>query len=140
MSTDVLIIRSCLVVCEDSFDQAVFRQALSDVSPNTELHFASNGFDAFYKLATEDLSPDYIFVDLHMRFMDGVDFLQRIKKENEFKDIPVVIHSSLPETDRIEEIRQSGAWAIQFKPYEYFSLCNILNLYFGLGVSGVRQN
>lgn len=140
MESKIKSARSCLLICEDQLDQAIFRQALNDVSPKTELHYATNGFEAFFKLASEDIYPDYIFVELRMRFMDGADFLQKIKREEGYREIPVIIHSSSSESNRVNELKARGAWAIQFKPYEYVSLCNILTLYFGLGFSGVRQN
>jgi len=121
-------------------DQVIFKHALSEVSPKAELHYASNAFEAFFKLASEEVCPDYIFIDLKMRFMDGVGFLQRIKSEKSFRNIPVIVHSPSPESARVEELKASGAWAIQFKPYEYLSLCNALHIYFGLGISGLHLN
>lgn len=140
MFTDIHVTQTCLLVCEDAYDKEIFKRALRDVSPKTKLFHASNAFEAFCKLAAENMAPTFIFVELQMRFIDGVEFLQRIKRQKEFKTIPVIIHSSSPARQRIDELRKYGAWAIQFKPYEYYSLCNILKIYFGLGTAGVWRN
>lgn len=51
-----------------------------------------NGFDALTRIF--DTRPDIIFVDIMMPRLDGYQTCQLIKKNEEFKDIPIVMLSS----------------------------------------------
>lgn len=61
---------------------------------------ANNGRDALEKLKT--CRPDLIVLDLVMPEMDGFEFLQAIRNNSDYKDIPVIIFSNLGQaSDRI---------------------------------------
>lgn len=51
-----------------------------------------NGFDALAKVF--DSRPDIIFVDIMMPRLDGYQTCQLIKKNEEFKEVPIVMLSS----------------------------------------------
>lgn len=51
-----------------------------------------NGFDALAQVF--DSRPDIIFVDIMMPRLDGYQTCQLIKKNEEFKDVPIVMLSS----------------------------------------------
>ena len=51
-----------------------------------------NGFDALTKIF--DTTPDIIFVDIMMPRLDGYQTCQLIKKNDEFKNVPIIMLSS----------------------------------------------
>lgn len=53
---------------------------------------AANGYDALSKITEEN--PDMIFIDVLMPKLDGLQTCQIIKKNEEFKDTPIVFLSS----------------------------------------------
>jgi CheY-like chemotaxis protein len=65
-------------------------------------------------LARSVYLPDFIFCDINMPVMGGVECLTEIIKSQRTKHIPVVILSS--DTGQIELIRELGAIAFIAKP------------------------
>jgi twitching motility two-component system response regulator PilG len=57
-----------------------------------EVFTAIDGFDALAKIA--DHQPDIVFVDIMMPRLDGYQTCQLIKRNEVFKDIPVIMLSS----------------------------------------------
>ncbi len=56
-----------------------------------ETETASGGVEALALLNSKKEKPDLILLDVMMPEMNGIEFLERIKKEDELKHIPVVI-------------------------------------------------
>ena len=76
----MMIKKSCIFIDNDPYNQAVFTRALGDVSPETICLTASSAEDAIYMLTRENVSPSYIFVELDMPEMSGIEFLKTIKQ------------------------------------------------------------
>jgi len=57
-----------------------------------EVILAEDGFDALAKIA--DYRPDLVFVDIMMPRLDGYQTCSLIKKNNRFKETPVIMLSS----------------------------------------------
>ncbi len=72
-----------------------------------EIKLAKNGVKAFDELQKE--KPDIILLDLLMPGMDGYEFLEKIKKEKEFKNIKVIILTNLGQKREIERALKLGA-------------------------------
>lgn len=132
--------KCCVFISDDPIDQAIFTHALKDVAPRTICFTMPNGWDALNIMMEEKIRPNYIFVELEMPKMNGLEFLQAIKKNEELKDIPVIVHSTTPQPHQIIALKEYGALAIYFRPYEYYSICNMLNLYFESEMATIQQN
>jgi DNA-binding response OmpR family regulator len=111
-------------------DHAEFSQALGDSMPGTVCIAFDDVNHALFTMQEENVIPNFIFVELHMRGTSGIDFLKKLKQTNRLKDIPVIVHATLVDDDRIIELKELGALAIYMKPYDYFGLRAFLNLYF----------
>jgi chemotaxis response regulator CheB len=130
----------CLLVNDDPYDQAVFVNALMDVSPGTLCFTAPDGIVAMHMMLKEDIVPDFIFVELSMPKLNGLDFLREIKKINYLKDIPVFVHASLHERNKLSEIKEAGAKAIYLQRYNHGGICNLIHLYLSDNVLFVHPN
>jgi response regulator RpfG family c-di-GMP phosphodiesterase len=130
----------CLLINDDPHDQETFVQALSVVSPGTLCFTTPTPADAFYMMMEENLIPNFIFIELDMPKMSGIEFLNEIKKISVLKDIPVIVHTISPNPNKIIEIKESGALAIYYRPYDYAGVCNLLTLYFGEDILRIGQN
>ncbi|HEY5749291.1 MAG TPA: response regulator [Chryseolinea sp.] len=123
-------VKSCLFINGDPLDRAVFVRAVNHAAPGTICFMATNTLDALSIMRGSNIIPDYIFVDLMMQGLTGIEFLKHIKKIGRFKHIPVVIHANAPAPDHVEDLKQAGAFAIHFRPYDHWGIFNFLSLYF----------
>ena len=86
--------KKILLVDDDVDDQLIFIDALNEVEPAIECITFNNGLEALAQLKTIALKPSLIFLDLNMPFMNGFEWLEQIKKDDQFKEIPVVIFTT----------------------------------------------
>ena len=83
-----------LLVDDDADDQLFFLDALRAVNDAIVCDVANNGIEALEHLETTPPLPSLIFLDLNMPMMNGYECLEHIKKQRDFKDIPVVIFTT----------------------------------------------
>jgi two-component system, chemotaxis family, chemotaxis protein CheY len=76
---------------------------------------AGNGQEALNIINEED-KPDLILLDLMMPVMDGYEFLQKIRTNQETKEIPVIICSTLGEKKIVKNILLEGVTDYILKP------------------------
>ena len=70
---------------------------------------AKDGIDALSKLSRNNF--DIIISDIQMPNMDGIEFLKRLKKEDEYKKIPVIMITSCDEAAYKNKADELGASA-----------------------------
>ena len=81
-----------------------------------EFFEASDGQDGLEKL--EQIGPvDLILLDMEMPRLDGIGFLEAVKKDPRWKDIPVIVVSSIAQRERMIKAIQEGAKQYQTKPF-----------------------
>lgn len=115
-----------LLVDDDLDDQMLFQDAIKEINPLIKVVTAVNGVDAIKTLSANTINPDYIFVDLNMPLMNGIQCLQEIKKLPAQAHIPVIIYStSSYERDIIQTIN-NGAFYYIVKPFSFQELCDKL--------------
>jgi len=114
------------LVDDDMDDHEIFKSALAKVDGDLTLLTASNGYEALDLLSTTSTLPDYIFVDLNMPRMDGLQFLKEIKKTDTLKNIPVIIYSTSSNPADIAKTKQLGAISFVTKPSRFSDLCSFL--------------
>lgn len=83
--------------------------------PVDDIIQAENGRDALEKLA--DYWVDIVFTDINMPEMNGIELVDAMNDNPEFKDIPVVIVSTEGSKARIEQLRQKGIRGYLRKPF-----------------------
>jgi len=103
-----------LILCVDSeprvqkFYQGVLAGKYWDVVTS------SDGIEALE--AVEFKNPDLIITELNLPQMDGVEFLQTLKETG--KDIPVIVVSSLSESEGMEKVKELGVKKYLTKPFQ----------------------
>ncbi len=75
---------------------------------------ASNGQEVFSVL--EKIDVDLIVLDLIMPVMDGFEVLERLKKDDKYSHIPVIVSSAITEISSIEMTLEMGAVDYFTKP------------------------
>ncbi|HTF18509.1 MAG TPA: response regulator [Chryseolinea sp.] len=88
-----------ILLVEDTIDALVNLRDLLKME-GFEVITAENGSEAMYKFYL--YTPDIIMTDLRMPKMDGFALIERIKKSDELRDIPIIVFSAsaTPENER----------------------------------------
>lgn len=121
----------CLFIGDEENDLKIFKRALGDVFPGAYCYTSENGVEAVEIMDDYDLIPDFVFLELDKTGCEAIEFLCKIREMGAMKGVPVIVHAAEPHPDKVEMLRECGALAIYFKPYEYTGVCNVLNLYIG---------
>ncbi len=87
--------KTVMIVEDEHHFHELYEQMLEDT--NYELIRAYDGIEALSKL--HEKRPDIIILDMHMDVMMGDTFFLHLKSMPEFADIPVIIISTLPESE-----------------------------------------
>lgn len=120
--------KTLLIVDDDADDLMFFCEVLSQLDPPTDCITAENGEDALKILRTGKQLPHFIFLDLNMPKMDGRACLQILKKDEQLKDIPVIIFSTSTYLKDMDETRALGAAYFLPKPFDLEELHNEIAL------------
>ena len=94
-----------LVVEDDAFLVSAYKAKFAQ--EGFELEVASDGEDALKKL--EEFIPDIIVMDAVMPRKDGFATLEEIKKQEKWKNIPVIMASNLGQQGDVERAKALGA-------------------------------
>jgi len=113
-------LKSILLVEDDKDDQVFFIEALSKIKKATLYDVANNGKEALEKLKDRDTLPDFIFMDINMPLMNGVECLAAILKNPRTRNISVIILAT--DTWHTDLLSRLGAKAILKKPIEMKTL------------------
>ena len=105
-----------LVVDDSKTAREVILHSLSETNLFSNFLTAENGADALEILYSN--SVDVILCDLHMPVMSGYELLQKLQKEKDFCDLPLILLTS--QTEQKEKIRclDLGACDYVTKPFD----------------------
>ncbi|HPC88970.1 MAG TPA: response regulator [Methanothrix sp.] len=107
-----------MLIEDDLLDAAAARRLLRHNALDRDLVIAADGRQAVSILqnsAPADL-PQLILLDINLPDMSGIELLKNIKKEDKFKDIPVVILTGSNEDKDIQKSYDLGAKSYLVKP------------------------
>lgn len=118
--------RLLFLVDDDADDQEIFKSALAQVDGSVVLLTAGNGQDALQILSSIEELPAYIFLDLNMPRMGGLQFLEEIKRSALLREIPVLVYTTSDNPFDKEKAMRAGAEQFITKPPRFSELCDIL--------------
>ena len=93
----------------------------------TEVIHAGSGQEVFEQLEIHGGKIDAIFMDWNMPGMTGLDCLKLLKKNEKYKDIPVLIISTESEDDKVNLAMEAGAKGYLTKPFTNEELIKFIN-------------
>lgn len=85
--------RNILLVDDDADDAEIFGMALHAIDIKIKYSVQHNALDALKMLQVPKKTPDMIFLDYHMPYLDGSEFLKLLRKIKGLEKIPVVLYS-----------------------------------------------
>ena len=120
-----------LMVEDNGFDVEIARFDFEEHGIANQFHIARNGVEALNYLFVENGSlrvepPKVIFLDLHMPKISGLEFLRRIKSDEQTKSIPVVVLKSPASPSELGECQRLGVNSFIEKPFEYDNFINAI--------------
>ena len=118
--------KQVFLIDDDIDDQELFISALGNIDQNVDCQVACNGLEAMGKLTNMEVRPNLIFLDLNMPLMNGHEFLQKMKKDDSLKHIPVFVFTTSSNPRTIEEVIELGARKFITKPNSFSELVLLL--------------
>ncbi len=92
---------------------------------NCTLMDAMNGLEALDILSREK-GIDLILLDINMPVMNGVQFMEKLKKDGLYRHIPIVVISTEGKEEDTIRAMKLGAWGYIVKPFKSESLYELL--------------
>ena len=120
------MIKNFFLADDDPDDLELFDEALRGIDSSIEFNFASNGKELIEKLRLDGHTAQIIFLDINMPEMNGWECLENLKKEDQLKDIPVIMYSTSSTEAYGKRAIKSGALAFYVKPHSFLLLQDFL--------------
>lgn len=106
--------KNILVVDDSAFVLKSIENILK--SKNYNIHLAKKPSIAF-NILKQTANIDLIFLDFELPEMNGLEFLQKIKKDSEYKNIPVMVLSGSQSRENYSMVLKYGAVDFLKKPF-----------------------
>jgi len=117
-------IKQILLVDDDEDELDIFKEALNNVSIPLNCLYAQNSETAIQILS--DLVPDYMFVDLNMPRINGLQFMAQDKVKNCIQKTASILYTNGADEDTCAKAKQLGALACIKKPDSIEKLTKVL--------------
>ena len=119
-------VKIIMFVDDDPDDIKIFGEAVKEVDAGINFLSASSGSKALEILDTQQTTPDYIFLDVNMPRMNGIQFLETIKRNKNLSRIPVVMYSTTKSAEHERHARELGAVYFFTKPVFFDDICKVV--------------
>lgn len=87
-----------LLVDDDLEDYQILKQAFADLGADESLFHAPSGREALAFLEkgweADQSVPDIVVLDINMPMMNGIEVLRKMRGDNRFAKVPVVMYSN----------------------------------------------
>lgn len=122
-----------LLIDDDQADVYLAKRAFKKCKTPVEIQVARHGEDALSLLRREGSygdarRPDLIFLDLNMPRMNGHEFLEVMKADDDLKAIPTIVMSMSDSEIDIQMSYQRQASAYITKPVELEAFAHVIRL------------
>jgi CheY-like chemotaxis protein len=123
-----------LIVDDDKEDQILIQEGFEAGEVPRRYHTVSDGAEALeylwrtgrYAPPVAAPRPDLILLDLHMPYVNGQELLAQVKRDEELKNIPIVVFTSSRQEEDVRFCYAAGANAYVGKPADFEQLRAIL--------------
>ena len=110
---------SLLLIEDDQIETLKFEQIVGKINKKHKVVIAKNGEEALKNIKKSSTLPNVILLDLNMPKMNGIEFLQLLKKDEKWKYIPVVVLTTSNYTNDILKCYEIGVAGYIMKPLKY---------------------
>jgi CheY-like chemotaxis protein len=126
-------IQQCLIIDDDEDDQEIFVMCVNKISDHIRCTTMNNGVEAIALLqADESYSPEYIFIDMNMPKMNGIECLKHIRAIERLRNSSIFMYSTTSETSVVSQSKALGATDFIIKPAKTAELKEKLSAIFSI--------
>ncbi|MHC4664478.1 MAG: response regulator [Planctomycetota bacterium] len=129
-------LKPILLVEDDRVDAMTFKRTLGELGIKNPVVHSVNGEEALAHLKADgNEEPCFIFLDLNMPRMNGIEFLKIVKADEALKRIPVIVLTTSDNEKDIIESFEFGVAGYMVKPADYKRFVEVIrtiNLYWNL--------
>lgn len=104
-----------LIVDDDELNVKILEEILEDADFQTVS--AENGLEAMDRLK-EHADVELILLDRMMPKMDGMQFMEEIKKQPEWENTPIIMQTAANQPKEVIEGTSAGAYYYLTKPFD----------------------
>ncbi len=114
---------------DDEIDAIKFTSTMKNLGFQEQIIVQQNGEEGLNWLsANRQLLPKIIVLDLNMPLMNGHEFLEAIKEDNDFKKIPIVVFTTSSNKVDINHSFEYQVAGYMVKPFEHGDYKNIISI------------
>lgn len=109
-----------LVLEDDKIAQLGIRKILGNLPFSLDLVLLENGREGLdYLVQNQDDAPDMVLLDINMPIMNGHEFLEELRKNTRWQDLPVVVHTTSDNPSDLNSCRRLGVMGYFIKHIDY---------------------
>lgn len=117
-----------VLVVDDDDSIALFMSRLLKNKFDCVVLRAENGLEALSII--EDENIEAVFLDITMPIMDGMETLKMLRKDPQYKNLPVVMMTAIADKTIVDEIMELGVFSYMLKPLMYESSYKLIKKLF----------
>jgi len=109
--------KNIVFIIDDQATSRIIMESIArTIDDQIEVMSFDNGISALQALQTS--KPDLILTDYQMPAMDGVQFIEKIRADGQFNDIPIIIITALEDREALYNALEAGATDFLVKPVD----------------------
>lgn len=115
-----------ILVVEDNAANRMVLEAFLNAAGFENLEFAEDGLIGLEKVGT--FNPDLVILDIRMPNLDGYGFLERLRADDRYGDLPVLVQTAFTDPEQRNKAFLAGGTDLTTKPInavEFISRVNI---------------
>lgn len=116
--------KTCVMIDDDLDDLEFFKIALEEARASATFFPFNDASEALLRIADATFAVDYIFLDVNMPKMSGLECVSEIRKIRHLESIPLYIYTT--STHNQEQFLASGATKVILKPTKMSELVAVL--------------
>jgi len=110
------MLKKVLIVDDSQLIHSMYRLVLGRYK-GCGISDAMNGLEAL-DILSRDSDFDLILLDINMPVMNGVQFMEKLKKDNLYRRIPIIVISTEGREEDTLRALKLGAWGYVVKPFK----------------------
>ncbi len=113
-----------LIIDDNSFNLDIINEYIEDEGFNTKC--CEHAINGLKYLENNTKMVDIVLLDRMMPHMNGLEFLDKVKSDNRFRHIPIIMISAAADQKAINEGKKSGVFDYITKPFEREVLLSVI--------------